>query len=42
MTDKDREAVNKWLANGNKVEVCQEGLRTDPDDLVYTLSLIHI
>lgn len=34
MTDKDREAVNKWLANGNKIEVCKEGARTE--DLVFT------
>ena len=36
MTDIDQEAIKEWLEKGNKITVCPEGTRTDPDDLVYT------
>ena len=32
----DREAIEAWLAKGNKIKVCPPNQHTDPDEIVYT------
>tara|TARA_B100000902_G_C27041681_1_gene779637 strand:+ start:170 stop:331 length:162 start_codon:yes stop_codon:yes gene_type:complete len=34
--EEETNAINEWLAKGNKITICEAGLRTDPDELVYT------
>ena len=35
-TVQDRAAIDKWLSEGNKVQVCTPGERTDSEQITYT------
>jgi hypothetical protein len=36
ITKTDQKAIDEWLSNGNKIDVCPPGARTEQDDIVYT------
>ena len=36
VTVQDQAAIDKWLSEGNKVQVCTPGERTDSEQITYT------
>lgn len=36
LNDDEQAAIDKWLKEGNKVTVCEEGAQTDPEQLTFS------